>query len=445
MFRDAMTPPWKRIGRLPARIAGNLKLLWRDPERFARNITQVTHPALFEQRLIDILNTAPMHVRFEPDAARTPTLNILDAVWASTGMTGGPNTVINLACRIARQGIPVRLAATVEGPFLDPAWFRRHAEALLADRDVPEVPIVSAARADRPLQVGPGDVFLATHWITAQQLKAVLPRMPIRQFFYMLQEFEPAFYAWSSNYALAIETYGMDYWPIVNETLLAEYLFSQPLGRLNDPLMRERAIVFEPAVDAALFRPAAADAPARPRRLLFYARPNSTRNLFGIGLVALRQAVADPAFAGWEFLSIGGRGGISDLPLGHGHVLRTAPWVDYAGYGRLLRAADVLLCPMLSPHTSYPVLEMAASGGLVITNTFATKTAAALRGISHNIIAVEPTIAGFADGLLQAARTPRDGTRRAAPFNMPRDWGETLDPVARRVAAIVRDLWRGAG
>ncbi len=401
---------------------------------------QVTNPALFEQRLLDVLNTAPMHIHYVAEATGPPTLNVLDAAWTVLGMTGGPNTVINLACRIAQQGVSVRLVSTLGAPTIDHQWFRNHAKSLLGDGNLPDIPIVSAAQADQPLQIGPHDVFLATHWTTAQQLRAVLPRLPIRQFFYMLQEFEPGFYAWSSNFALAVETYGLDFWPIVNEAILADYLLALPLGRLNDPVMRERALVFEPAVDSGLFYPAPPDAPSHPRRLLFYARPTNKRNMFGLGLTALRQAVADPVYAGWDFVSIGSRGSVSDLPLGHGHVMRPAAWTDYAGYGDLLRHADVLLCPMLSPHTSYPVLEMAACGGLSVTNTFATKTAEALNALSPDIIAVEPTIAGFAEGMLEAARRVNAGAHRPATLNLPRNWGASLDPVASRVAAIIREL-----
>ena len=430
----------KRLGGLPGKLLGNLRLMRRDPERFGRNLLQFTHPALFEQRLADVLNPGPMHVRLDPDAAGPPALNVLDTAWMRLGMTGGPNTVINLAFRIAQQGIAVRLVATGRRPDIEPGWLRQHAGNLLGVTDLPDVPVLCAAEADRPLRVGPGDVFLATHWTTAQQLKAVLPQMPVRQFFYMLQEFEPGFYAWSSNFALAVETYGLDFWPIVNEAMLAEYLFSQPLGRLADPVIRQRAVVFEPAVDAAMFHPAAPGTPPRPRRLLFYARPSNTRNLFGLGLMALRQAAADPAFAGWEFLALGSRGSVPDLPLGGGRMLRCATWADYASYGDMLRRADVLLCPMLSPHTSYPVLEMAACGGLSVTNTFATKTQARLAELSRNIIAVEPTVAGFAGGLLQAARRTIANDPPAASLEMARDWAIALDPAARRIAEIFRDL-----
>ncbi len=427
-----------RLADLPAKFAANFALLRRDPERFGHNLLQVTNPSLFEERLSDMLGTVPMHARVVPGPMTRPRLNVLDSAWSQSGMTGGPNTVLNLAARVARLGIEVRLVATVRPPTLDPAWFARHVATLVGGAPPPPIPVVSASDPSRPLALGPSDVFLATHWSTARQLKPVLERLPIRQFLYMLQEFEPGFYPMSSNHALALETFEMDFWPLINEAMLADYLFGLSFGRLSDPAMRRRAVVFEPAVDGTLFYPGEAGG-ARRRRLLFYARPTNTRNMFGLGLAALRLAAADPAFAGWEFLSIGGRGSVPALALGHGHVLRPAPWMDYAGYGDLLRRADLLLCPMLSPHTSYPVLEMAACGGLSVTNVFATKTLERLRALSDNIVATPATVEGMAAGLVQAARSAAAGPRTAS-LNMARDWGAVLDPASRRVADIVTGL-----
>src|ERR1700712_3952414 len=191
-----------RLKSLPGKILQHAKLLREDPERFGKNLAQFTNPALFEQRLLDLSNAVPRSVRYNKDI-ETPRLNVLDAAWTKMGMTGGPTTVINLAFRIARQGIPVRLVSTVEVPTIEASWLRGHAESLLGTDDIPDVPVVSAAEPAKPLEIGSKDIFLATHWTTAQQLNAVLPLLPNQQFFYMLQEFEPGFYAWSSNFALA--------------------------------------------------------------------------------------------------------------------------------------------------------------------------------------------------------------------------------------------------
>lgn len=431
-----------RIVGVPAKVARHMRLLRTDPERFGRNLLQVTNPALYEERLVDIVNPSPMYVINEPRPSQGPVLNVLDSRWTVRGMTGGPNTVVNLVSRVAMTGIPVRLVSTVGGPTIGSEELHRHAASLVGRSDFAPIQTGSAADPENPLRVGPRDIFLATHWSTARQLSAVLPSLAIKKFFFMLQEFEPAFYPWSSNFALAIQTYGLDFIPIINQQFLADYLFSLPFGRLRDPEFRKSALVFEPAVDSSLFHPAPASPRNRPNRLLFYARPTNTRNMFGLGLQALKEASADPVFAGWEFLSLGSRDGVPDMALGGGRVLRRAPWLDYKGYADLLREGDLLLCPMLSPHTSYPVLEMAACGGIAVTNAFATKTAAALEAISPQIVPTEATIAGLRDGLVLAAGRIVSQARSEAPpiVNLPRAWGSTLTPIAARIGEICRDL-----
>jgi hypothetical protein len=430
---------------LPRKLADHLRLLRQDPETFGRNLSQFTNPDLFQQRLIDVLDPVPMRVEIDRTLNAEPRLNVLNAALTKSGMTGGPNTIINLALRIAGEGIPVRLVTTVSSSTLEAGWFRNHAAQLTGNPAPPDVPIASAADAGRPLRIGRNDLFLATHWTTAQQLKTVLPRMAAQRFFYMLQEFEPAFYAWSSNFARALETYNLDFWPIFNESVLAEYFLGQEIGRFADPAMRQRATIFEPAIEERLFHPPRPPLTPRPKRLLFYARPTNTRNMFGLGLMALRQASAHPGFADWEFVAIGSRGGVPRMALSGRHALRPAAWMDYASYARSLQEADVLLCPMLSPHTSYPVLEMAASGGLSVTNTFATKTKPLLEALSGNILATEPTVEGLAAGLIDAAERVNAGRVPTGSVNLPRDWALTLDPAARRIAALSRDLWSGSG
>ncbi len=205
-----------------------------------------------------------------------------------------------------------------------------------------------------------------------------------------------------------------------------------------------RALVFEPAIDANLFHPAHPTDRARrqTRRLLFYARPTNQRNMLGLGLQALRAAIAGETFADkpWEFLAIGGRGSLPELELGRRTVLRPAPWEDYTGYARQLREADILLCPMLSPHTSYPVLEMAASGGVVVTNSFACKTSERLAAISPNIVAARPTIEGLTDALNQAAARVKQGRVAAGRPALPGDWNTALADTVKEMARLFRGI-----
>jgi O-antigen biosynthesis protein len=420
---------------LSRKIVRHLKLLRDDPERFAANLLQFTNPRRFQEKLIDITTAAPLHVRLDTALDARPSLNVLQPVLSTESMTGGPNTIVNFAFRLAQNGVPVRVVTTRPGVRTDPDWFRNHLAQLTGETQVPRhFEAVSAADPGAPLAIGRNDIFVATHWTTAQQVKYRLPEMNRKRFVYLIQDFEPGFHQWSNNYALSLETYELDFLPVFNEQLLSDYFAQAAVGRFADPDFARASLVFEPAVDRSVFFPAAQPHSGRRRRLLFYARPTNHRNLFGLGLHALRSVAAQPAFADWEFQAIGSRGSLPDLELGDGRMLRNAPWLDYAGYADLLRNADILLCLMLSPHTSYPVLEMAACGGLVVTNSFACKTADRLQRISPNIMAARPTIEGIAASLVEAAQQVTAGYDRFAPLDLPGSWEDSLGGVAKAVS-----------
>jgi len=425
------------------KVGTHLRLLRNDPEAFGANLLQFTNPARFQARLLDVMTAAPMQARIDPGLRARPAINVLQPILSPESMTGGPNTIVNLAFQVATLGVDVRIVTTRPGASED--WFWQHLGTVTGDPTrPPSLSIAAAHDPAQPIAIGPRDMFLATHWTTAQQAKAWLPRMETRRMFYLIQDFEPGFYAWSSNHALALETYGLDHIGIFNERFLYEYTVAQQAGRYADPAFADQALVFEPALDRALFHPPAEPRRTGRRRLLFYARPTNPRNMLGVGVAALRTALADPVFhdQDWEFLAIGSRGSLPPLDLGSGHTLRPAPWADYGGYAKQLREADILLCPMLSPHTSYPVLEMAASGGLAVTNSFATKTEAALRAISANIVAVPATIEGFTAGLIEAGARVRDGVDINAPLRLPADWKTALGDVSARTASLFREITR---
>jgi hypothetical protein len=426
-----------RIRRFPAKAMAHLRLLRDNPEQFGRNVSQWTDPAGFEAKLIDVLDQPPLHVRVR--AGLPPALNVLQPVLSPDAMTGGPNTIVLLAALVAECGVPVRIVTTRTGHRTDMAWFAKHVSTLLNRSVPPELLVVAGSDPAEPATVDDGDLWLATHWTTAQSLRLVLPRMRRDWFLYLVQDFEPGFYAWSSNHALALETYAMPHRAMINEAFLAEYLRLQGPGLYAEPgFLDTRCTVFEPAVDRRIFYPPREPRRPGPRRLLFYARPTNARNMLGLGVQALRVAVEQGAFPGaWEFLAIGGRGSMPTIALGGGHKLHPAPWSDYAGYAESLRQADILLCPMLSPHTSYPVLEMAACGGTVVTNTFGSKTAPALAALSQDIIGVAPTLQGFVDGLRTAAG--QSGKVRQDRLALSADWDKVLRPVAQWAAAAVRE------
>jgi hypothetical protein len=363
----------------------------------------------------------------ETEASAPPSLVVLIPSLELHKLTGGPNTVLNLGASVAARGVPVRFVAT-HGPAATSDVLSAHV-GTVTGRD-PAMPIAfESIAASRRLRLSPSDVVMATWWPTAHIAASTLAATRAQRFLYLVQDFEPAFYPWSTSYALALQTYAMPMEAIFNTSLLRDHVVAERIGRFATEAADDISTVFEPAVDRTTFR---ARPTTGPRRLLFYARPSKARNLFELGLAALRRAMREGAFDGdWEFCSIGDV--VPELALPGGAVLRPIPWRSLSEYGELLGSSDVLLSLMLSPHPSYPPLEMAAGGGRVVTNVFGVKTEAALARISPAIRAVPPDVRSLAAALAEAARSPRQA--QAAPMGLPGTWQEALDPVAEWIVA----------
>lgn len=369
-----------------------------------------------------------------------PALDVLIPGLQHQHLSGGPNTALNLTYRLAAAGVPVRFVST-DLPHDDADSLRRHCVGLTGVTETPpSVSFVSMHDRTVPTHVGYNDVFYSTAWWTAHYANDFLRRTRHDEFLYMVQDFEPGFYRWSCEYALATETYSMPMRAVVCGNLLAEYLAAQGVGRFADPAFVDDCFVFEPAVDRSRFYFKREDE-AR-KRLLFYARPEAPRNLFEIGLLALRRAVDRGAFPAseWDLWFIGGQ--VPPRDLGRGVVIRQHPWLDYESYAALLRTCDVGLGLMLSPHTSYPPLEMAACGATVVTNTFANKTADRLHEYSGNLVPVPPNVQAVGDGLLRAYERSTDLTARkdGSAVRAPATWDEAFVDIVPRLV----QSWRAS-
>ena len=378
-------------------------------------------------------------IRHDPALDGSPRTVVLMPHLTLERMSGGPNTIFQVTARLLGRGERLVYVAAFRGLAPDRESVLRHIGAVTGiDVSGADIELVDASAPDSIVHVGADDVLVATWWPTAHVAHAGLRHVRASEFIYLIQDFEPGFYAWSTKYALAAATYEMPARAVVNEPFLLEHLVRASPGRFDGA---NRAISFLPAVDPDVF---VTRTPGRagPRRLAFYARPAHARNLFELGLRALRVAAADGLFDGepWDMRAIGHA--VPELPLAPDLVLRPVPWMAYAEYAAFLRETDVLLSLMLSPHTSYPPLEMAATGGRTVTNTFGTKTASALAAISPLITAVPPNVGSLVDGLamaIAARATPLDG---GAP-GLPATWDDALAEVTPWLAERIVELRAG--
>ena len=424
-----LTKAWSRL----ARAGRILSFAVREPRLAASAVeTQLNRGGrqlAYTQYRDGLPSIAPLNLRLDPDLSARPRLNVLIPGMAMRAMSGGPNTAINLVYRMSHLGVPLRFISTDIAMDKDHGPLRQHFQALTGlSGEGADVEIVCGADRSVALPIGENDAFFASAWWNVQMIKYALPMMKRKRFFYIIQDFEPGLYPWSTEYALAMETYSLDYYGILCSNLLSEHMSSRRIGAFADEdFLQNKMTVFEPAVDRSVFYPEPAEPGAR-RRLIFYARPNTARrNLFELGLYSLRTANELGVFEGeeWEFLFMGEA--LQTIDLGRGAAIRSAPWLDYKGYGQLLRGSDIALSLMLSPHTSYPPLEMAACGRVSVTNTFENKTAEALTALSGNIVPVSATLDGVVSGLRQAVQRVRSGSIDPSGVRAPQAWEESFE------------------
>lgn len=394
-------------------------------------------------------------VSFSPDAALprvarplclrvvrdigTPALNVLLPGLDVAGLTGGPNTAIRIACDVAEAGFPVRLVAT-DARVSDPRAVHAHAAAMSHKKQIDSLEVVDGSDRAVPVDIGENDLFLATFWSTAHLAHAACAVTSRDRFVYLIQDFEPLLYQASTEFALAMETYGFPHHAVVNSDLLYRFLAEHGIGQFGDEAHRSATTVLVPTPDPSLYYPVPRSAD-RARRLLFYTRPSAPRNMYELGLTALRHAVARGVFSDepWEFATIG-NDRIAPVAVDDLRIIEHLGSPPIEEWARLMRESDVLLSLILSPHSGYAALEMAASGGVVVTNQLGPKNEASLARYGSHILAPPLTVEAVAAALARvpelvvAADRERAAAGRFTPEKEPVDW---LTPAAIRVRELL--------
>ena len=256
-----------------------------------------------------------------------------------------------------------------------------------------------------------------------------------------------------SHAALAAESYRFPHAALFSTELLRDYFRRHGFGvyAAGAAAGDERSASFDNAITAIDPPDAAALAGRRPRRLLFYARPepHAARNMFELGVLALGRALERGAFAdGWSLHGIGTVRVRAPARPRRRRADGPAPRSPQAAYGQLLRDHDVGLALMYTPHPSLVPMEMASAGMLTVTNTFENKTAEALAAISPNLIAAEPGIEAVAAALCEAADGADDVERRlrGSDVRWPRDWDESFgDELLTRALSLLEALMARPG
>jgi O-antigen biosynthesis protein len=296
-----------------------------------------------------------------------------------------------------------------------------------------EISLVYApVHAKKPINYVAQDLFITTSWWSTH---AVSQSVRPEQMLYLLQEDERMFYAYGDEHMACSKTLADQRIPVlVNTELLHQHLKAE--GIISP---QRQAHWFEPAFPTSLYQPQPTHArlAGSKRRLCFYARPQHPRNLYHFGIKLLEQAIErsllDPAL--WEIHLMGSHIPKEALVKHCTPVIHDSlPWADYA---RLIASMDLGLSLMYTPHPSYPPLDLAASGAVVVSNQFGCKTS--LQAYSKNILCAPLEQETMLQALQEGMRLACDDAARHSHWqaqSLSRDWATTsFADVLRRLQA----------
>jgi hypothetical protein len=277
------------------------------------------------------------------------------------------------------------------------------------------------------LDVKQGDLFVTTSWWTTA---ATLPSVPRESIIYLLQEDERMFYPFGDDRVKCEDILrNREIRFLINTKLLFDHLISDGLSNIAT-----RGMWFEPAFPAAIYYPRKKQALPK-KRFFFYARPNNVRNLFYLGIEVIERAIAEKVLdpSEWEICLVG-----KDIPavvFDGDYVPEKFENLTWSQYAELAGTIDVGLSLMSTPHPSYPPLDLVASGAVVVTNRFGSKTD--LSGYSHNLICADLERDALVEALRSAVTLASKQQLREQNFlnnGLAGDWQQAFGKIIKQLS-----------
>jgi len=417
-----------RIGWRGLRLLG---FILRNPRRMLGGIAR---SAGVVDRPLRTVSATPDDPQLRAIRARVTghgrTVHLLIPGVSPSGVFGGVGTAVALGVALAEAGEQVQLVMTDYGQSIDDATVRslilRHLDT--SATALGRIGIARAIHDDVELPLGTDDVFIATAWWTAHRAAATIaahPDLRRRSIVYLVQDDETLFYEASERQMMAAASYRLDALAVVNSRPLAAHL------QVAHGLVVDDALVLAPRVAVPRTLPPRPVAAPEPLRVIVYGRPSVGRNLFSTALRGIAMWEA-------ERRARGAPGPVDIVSVGEPEqfryrigeqLVRTPGVLSWDAYLELLASSHLGVSLMASPHPSYPPLEMAASGMVVVTNRWGPKDLGAL---SDRIVSCDPDAAAVARALAEAE------ARHASGADLPLELGALGRPL-EEVAHALRE------
>lgn len=272
-----------------------------------------------------------------------------------------------------------------------------------------------ANRGNATFPVSSQDVFMATGWWTAYNIYDTIKwqanefGIEEKPLIYFIQDFEPGFYAWSSRYMMADSTYRFDIKTIAifNSGLLKDYF-------VKNDYQFYKSFYFDPVLNSGLkkYLVENTETVKREKKIIIYGRPSVERNAFELIIAALNDwAARYDKSSQWEVISAGEE--YKSITLCNGKQVSSLGKLSIEDYAKTMLSTSIGISLMVSPHPSYPPLEMSTFGIKTITNCYNSKD---LGSFNDNIVSIKAcsartiseTLAGLCDSYSEEGKIITD-------------------------------------
>ena len=330
----------------------------------------------------------PMIPRISKTAGDIPRLNVIVPTLNPEHVFGGISTALKFFETLAGE-LNVNRRIIVADEATEEIFLKKYPGYELTDSSkditIAKQVVPFSDRAGRTLPVGRNDIFITTGWWTAAVAKNVLKFISENfgsayPMIYFIQDYEPYFYPWSSYSAMAESTYHPEN-PVIavfNSHQLRDYFKMHGYSFYKE-------YSFDPVLNASLKGEILKNPPKlKEKKIIVYGRPSIPRNCMEIVAESLRKwAILSHDAEEWELISAGEKH--PPLNVGVNCTLRSVGKLSIEKYAEMMSACYAGISLMVSPHPSYPPLEMSTFGIKTITNTYENKD---LSGFNSNIISL---------------------------------------------------------